>query len=116
MSAPTPCVRSAVSWTMPWVKPTTKIISTTSTATAVTDRAVRTGRISKLATIIRLTNGAHLFCQGCLLQVNQLRSRGLFQEKFVIVQRLVELNLGDGQDHSVVILGTVQDNLSRVRN
>ena len=73
ISAPTPTVRFADSSSIPCVSPTTRRIRIISTATAVTESTVRTGRAARFATISRLTNVVRLFCRlfcrGRLFQV-----------------------------------------------
>src|SRR3990172_8659298 len=97
ISPPTPTVRRAVSCKMPWVSPTTIMIRTISTATAVIDSSVRTGRAARLAIISRLTNVVCLPRKGLLFQIDQLGSGRLLHPEFLVLERLVERQLGNRQ-------------------
>ena len=80
MSAPTPSTRLALSFTMPWQRPTTRMTMATSMATASTLTTVRTGRCRILAMISLFTNGV-LSLLG-RAQIDQFRSLRLLQFEF----------------------------------
>src|SRR5208337_4817498 len=106
MSAPTPSTRRALSFTIPWQRPTTRRTIPTSMATASMLTAVRTGRCRILEMINLLINWVFLLLWRA--QVYQFRPLGFLQIEFLRRDGLIERGLFNGDCNLVIFLRPVQ--------
>src|SRR5271157_414177 len=114
MSAPTPSIRLALSFTSPWQRPTTRMTIPTSMATARMLTAVRMGRCRILEMINLLIKRVFLWLWRA--QVYQLRPLGFLQVEFLRGDGLIESGLFNGDGNLVVILRPVQFDVGWIAN
>src|SRR5579884_3170501 len=135
-SAPIPACRCFESFSIPSEKPTITRMSVTSRAMAMMLISDRTGRCTRLATIIRFINFLFVFfwfkCSVGLLrrrlvavlcvqrarligliEMDDLCSRRLLQRKLLIVERLVNIQLQNRKGYGVSLFRTVNLDLRR---
>src|SRR5579864_3229443 len=135
-SAPIPACRCFESFSIPSEKPTITRMSVTSSAMAMMLISDRTGRCTRLATIIRFINFLLVFfwskCSVGLLRgrlvavlcvkrarlirlikMDDLRSRRLLQRKLLIAERLVDIQLQNRKRYGVPLFRTVNLDLGR---
>src|SRR5271157_2595354 len=114
MSAPTPSTRWALSFTIPWHRPTTRMTIPTSMATASTLTAVRMGRCRTFEMISLLTKwGFPLLCRA---QVHQFRALRHFQVEFLRRDRIIERGLFNGYGNRVIFLRPTQFDVGWIVN